>query len=84
MTELTECDRRFSGNKDTMTCTMLDLSKAVDVVDHGILIKKCRVYGLRGNTEKLISIEISVSISSSREHGIEFKTCRLRISKPVA
>ena len=35
-----------------MNCTMLDLSKAFDTVGQGNLMKKCRAYGLRGNSEK--------------------------------
>ena len=54
-TELTESTGHCLSNKDTMTCTKLDLSKAFDTVDHGIMIKKCKAYALRENMEKLIS-----------------------------
>ena len=48
-------------------CTLLDLSKAFDTVDHQLLLAKCERYGLRGTVGRLLC-----SFLSNRKQFVQF------------
>ena len=48
-------------------CTLLDLSKALDTVDHQLLLAKCERYGLRGTVGRLLR-----SFLSNRKQFLQF------------
>ena len=48
-------------------CTLLDLSKAFDTVDHQLLLAKCERYGLRGKVGRLLC-----SFLSNRKQFVQF------------
>ena len=50
------CDLR---SKKLAHCTLLDLSKAFDTVDHKLLIRKCEIYGLRGQASSILTSYLS-------------------------
>ena len=52
----------------------LDLSKAFDTLDHGILLEKLSHYGIRGNPLKLIS-----SYLENRQQFVEFRNTKSSI-----
>lgn len=55
---LDELYKNLDQNKKTIGIFM-DLSKAFDLVDHSLLIKKINKYGLRGNVNRLLSSYLS-------------------------
>ena len=48
-------------------CTLFDLSKAFDTVDHQLPLAKCERYGLRGTVERLLR-----SFLSNRNRFVQF------------
>ena len=54
-----------------VSCTIfLDLKKAFDSVDHGILLKKLEKHGIRGNALSLIK-----SYLTNRKHAVKLENC---------
>ena len=54
--------------KTEFHCTLLDLSKAFDTVDHAILLEKCQKLGLRGKIYNLLK-----SYLNNRQQFVMFK-----------
>ena len=55
------------NNSTPLQCTLLDLSKAFDTVDHQLLLAKCERYGLRGTVGRLMC-----SFLSNRRQCVQF------------
>ena len=51
------CELRY--RKQVSHCTLLDLSKAFDTVDHKLLVRKCEIYGLRGQASSVLTSYLS-------------------------
>ena len=51
------CDLR--SKKQAAHCTLLDLPKTLDTVDHKLLIRKCEVYELRGIASNILTSYLS-------------------------
>ena len=68
LTELLENIHRLREKNVLAHCTLLDLSKAFDTLDHSILLDKSCRYGLRGKIEKLLK-----SYLKDRKQFIRYK-----------
>ena len=53
--DLTETLREHINKNEKTICTFLDLSKAFDTINHGILLKKLDAYGARGKILQLLA-----------------------------
>ena len=78
---ITEKIRKAIDNGEITCCVFLDLQKAFDTIDHGILLSKLEHYDIRGVPLKLfktfliqrhqsVSIKSSISETLTNEHGL--------------
>ena len=63
-------------------CTLLDLSKAFDTVDHSILLDKCSKYGLRGKIEELLKSYLKDRKQFVRYKGKSSSTKKIECGVP--
>ena len=77
--DLTETIRVKISESEKSICTFLDLSKAFDTVNHGILLEKIETYGARGIVLQLLAsflknrkqfVQIDEKISEVREINV--------------
>ena len=74
-------------NKLNSVCVLLDLSKALDTIEHAIILEKLALYGIQGNnltwfksylTDGKLRVKCrtisSISSQTSREYSVEYGT----------
>ena len=73
--------RNLENNK--ISCTIfLDLAKAFDSVDHGILLRKLERYGIRGMSLQLLSSYLSNRKQLTKYNGVESELKVIDIGVP--
>ena len=63
-------------------CYFLDLAKAFDTVNHSILLKKLKAYGIRGNVYKLLESYLSGRSQFVKLDGICSSTVQIKYGVP--
>ena len=82
LTEMLENIQRLREKNVLAHCTLLDLSKAFDTVDHSILLDKCSKYGLRGKIEELLKSYLKDRKQFVRYKGKSSSTKKIECGVP--
>ena len=81
-TEMLKNNQRIREKNVLAHCTLLDLSKAIDTVDHSILLDKCSKYVLRGKFEELLKSNLKDRKQFVRYNGKSSSTKTIECGVP--
>ena len=79
---MVEYNQRLREKNVRAHCTLLDLSKPFDTVDHSILLDKCSRYGLRGKIEELLKFYLNDRKQFVRYKGESSSTIKIECGVP--
>ena len=84
-TALLDCTNEWYINMDRKLFNLvvfLDLKKAFDTVDHGVLLRKLELYGIKGNALKLVKSYLSNRSQVCRVSGSTSSKCTISCGVP--